>query len=361
MEKTHLLAVPPRQWADVLEELGSPRYRSKQLQSWIFQQHKICFQDMGNLPQALREQLSNRYTLQTLSEEEKQVSQDGTVKWALKTRDGYSIECVLIPEGDRYSVCLSSQVGCAMGCRFCSTAKMGLLRNLNLGEIVEQFQWVNRYVQEEYQASLTNVIFMGMGEPLQNIPAVGEACDLFTSPEGYNLSRKKITVSTSGLAPQIVKWAKEYPGYKLAFSLNGSNNTNRSDIMPVNRSIPIEKLLESIDYYQDITGNTITFEYVLIKGKTCTLEAAQELRDIAAQRNCKVNLIPLNGGGEDDLEVPSEKEIADFQRELQKNVGNKNHTHKIRSQSFPVVVRRPRGRDISAACGQLVQQQQKVA
>ena len=140
MEKHHLLAVPPRLWAKLLEELGSPRYRSKQLQSWIFQQHKTSFQEMGNLPQALREQLSSHYTLQTLSEEKKQVSKDGTVKWALKTQDGHGIECVLIPEGERYSVCLSSQVGCAMGCRFCSTAKMGFIRIDHLKYLLEHIR-----------------------------------------------------------------------------------------------------------------------------------------------------------------------------------------------------------------------------
>ncbi len=225
---------------------------------------------------------------------------------------------------------------------------MGFIRNLTLGEIVEQVHFVNRFLKELDGSRVSNVIFMGMGEPLLNLERVAQASAVFNSQDGFGISKHKITVSTSGIAPKILEWARMAPDIKLAISLNGSNNAVRSSLMPVNRRYPIETLLETADEYILITGQKLTFEYILIKDITCTPEAAKELKRIASHRNCKINLIPLNKGEDPALQAPSEVEIEAFERILAQG-------------DFQVLRRRPRGPDIYAACGQLAQNQKKAA
>jgi 23S rRNA (adenine2503-C2)-methyltransferase len=227
-----------------------------------------------------------------------------------------------------------------MGWVFCRTASMGFIRNLSLGEVLEQALWVARHLKDQEGGRLSNVIFMGMGEPLLNLEVVARACETINSEEGLGVGRQHITVSTSGLVPKILEWAERAPAFKLAVSLNGSNNEVRSALMPVNRRYPIEALLDAADIYIAKTGQKLTFEYVLIAGKTCTPQAAVELRRIAAHRNCKINLIPLNQGDDPNLAAPTEEEVVAFERALA-------------GGDFQVLRRRPRGPDILAACGQL--------
>lgn len=335
------------EWENHLRELGFPSYRAKQIRTWIFDQQVLDFSLMNNLPLDLREKLINNFSLQALQIQNKQLSTDGTQKWLFRTTDGHFIESVHIPSEHRHSICISSQVGCGMGCRFCSTAKMGLIRSLTIGEILGQVLTVQKELSER-SIKLTNVIFMGMGEPLQNLENVATACDILMDQKCLSIASRKITVSTSGLVSQIKKWAERQPRVKLAISLNGATNDVRSDLMPINKSYPIETLLETIDYYIDITGQTPTFEFVLIAGKTCNLESAKILRKLASPRKVKINLIPYNGGGDSDLISPTEDEIEAFRRSLSEG-------------AFPVMIRQPRGRDIAAACGQLVHLEKKVA
>jgi 23S rRNA (adenine2503-C2)-methyltransferase len=328
--------------------MGEPKFRGKQVQDWSFRHLETDFGKMTNLPKGVQEKLAEAVETSVLSVKAVQVSTDGTTKWAFATHDGHVFESVLIPTDDRRSLCVSSQIGCAMGCTFCRTATMGFIRNLTLGEILEQVRFVNRHLKETDGTRLTNVIFMGMGEPLLNLENVARACEMINSPSGFLIGKDKITVSTSGVVPKILEWAKRAPDFKLAISLNGSNDEMRSALMPVNRRWPIPVLLETADEYIRLTGQKLTFEYILIRGKTCTPESARELRRIASHRNCKINLIPLNRGEDPLLQAPSEEEIAEFERILAQG-------------DFQVLRRRPRGPDILAACGQLATAQKKVA
>ncbi len=340
MEKTHLLDLGLSELEAFLVGLGQPRFRARQIHDWVFGRFVTDFASMSNLPKNLITELEEKTVLTTLTLRDEQVSTDGTRKWALATHDGHVFETVLIPSGDRRSICVSSQIGCAMGCVFCRTASMGFIRNLSLGEILEQALWVTRFLQSSGGGRLSNVIFMGMGEPLLNLENVALACEALNREDGFGVGRQHITVSTSGLVPKILEWAERAPAFKLAVSLNGSNNAVRSALMPVNRRYPIEALLEAADTYIARTGQKLTFEYVLIAGKTCTPEAAVELRRIASHRNCKINLIPLNKGEDPNLVAPTEAEVAAFEKALA-------------GGDFQVLRRRPRGPDILAACGQL--------
>ncbi len=353
MTKSHILGMRIPELESLVVSLNQPGFRAKQIHNWVFQNLETDFQKMTNLPKPLVDALENSATCSVFSVKTSQVSTDGTTKWVFETHDGYFFETVLIPTEDRRSVCVSSQIGCAMGCTFCRTATMGFIRNLTLGEILEQVHFVSRYLKdqgqgkEQYQTRVSNVIFMGMGEPLLNLENVASACEFLNSADGFGIGKDKITISTSGVVPKILEWAERAPDFKLAISLNGSNNTTRSEIMPVNRRYPIETLLKTADEYIRLTGQKLTFEYILIKNKTCTPESARELKRIASNRNCKINLIPLNKGNP-DMEPPSDVEILEFEKILAQG-------------DFQVLRRRPRGPDIFAACGQLATEQKKVA
>jgi 23S rRNA (adenine2503-C2)-methyltransferase len=348
MAKLHLLSLDLGALEEFTANLGEPRFRARQIREWMFRQLETDFSRMSNLPKKLIEKLDEAAEISALRVKSRQDSIDGTRKWAFETHDGHVFETVMIPSGDRRSICVSSQVGCAMGCTFCRTATMGFIRNLTLGEILEQVQFVARYVREEDGARLSNVIFMGMGEPLHNIANVAAACRVLNAEDGFGIGKSHITVSTSGVVPKIREWAEIAPDFKLAISLNGSNDLMRSALMPVNRRWNIENLLAAADEYIALTGQKLTFEYILIKDKTCTLDAARELKRIASQRNCKINLIPLNKGEDPALQPPTEEEILAFEAVL-------------RHGDFEVLRRRPRGPDILAACGQLAIPLKKVA
>ncbi len=346
--KIHLLDLNRDELKKLVQSLGEPAFRAAQLENWVFGQLETDFQRMSNLPKNFISRLEKSATVTVLSEHASQASVDGTIKWALSTPDGRIFETVMIPTEDRRSICVSSQIGCAMGCTFCRTATMGFIRNLTLGEILEQALFANRYLRSLDGSRVSNVIFMGMGEPLHNLEMVARACETLNAEDGFSISKKKITVSTSGIVPKILEWAGRLPDIKLAISLNGSNNETRSALMPVNRRWPIERLLDTADEYIRLTGQKLTFEYILIKGKTCTREAAVDLKRIAAHRNCKINLIPLNQGEDPELQPPSEEEIVEFEAILSQG-------------DFQVLRRRSRGRDIFAACGQLATTKEKVA
>ncbi len=351
MALTHLLSLTDQALNQFVLGIGQPEFRSRQLRNWLFSNLEIDFQKMQNLPKAMQNSLQETATCSVLSLKAEQISEDGTTKWAFETQDKNVFESVLIPSENRRSLCVSSQVGCAMGCKFCRTASMGFIRNLSLGEILEQVHFANRHLKQHDGSRISNVIFMGMGEPLHNLEAVALACEILNSEDGFGISRNKITVSTSGVVPKILEWARRASQFKLAISLNGSNNLMRDSLMPINRRWPLEVLLETADEYIRLTGQRLTFEYILIKDITATPEAAHELKQIAAHRNCKLNLIPLNPGsfpGRSELAAPSESEIEEFENIL--NTGG-----------FQVLRRKPRGRDIFAACGQLAIQQKEVA
>ncbi|MDD7297848.1 MULTISPECIES: 23S rRNA (adenine(2503)-C(2))-methyltransferase RlmN [Fibrobacter] len=346
--------------ADELKEWLSAHcekaYRADQIENWLFCQQVSSYDQMKNIPQQTRDKLAQSFAIRSLTEVQHLISVDGTVKWLFQTPDEKFIETVLIPTNGRYSVCVSTQIGCAQNCAFCRTAKMGFIRNLEAGEILEEIIRVNEYLKETGEidadgkpAQVTNIIFMGMGEPLNNLENVHRTCCTLHNQKLFNLGRKKMTISTSGVVPKIKELVDRNTPCCLAVSLNSTNNERRSSVMPVNKVWPIEKLLEATDEYTRRTDNYVTFEFVLMKGVTCTDEAAKELIKICAPRRCKVNAIVLNQMDDPNLEAPTQEEVDRF-------------LEKVRAAQIQITIRNPRGRDILAACGQLAyKKQQKVA
>ena len=330
-----------------LATVGQKSYRSEQIRQWIFKHQVLNFDEMENLPLELREQLKEQFSVKTMDLHQKQVSSDGTMKLAFRTADKKFIETVIIPKENRMSICVSTQVGCAMGCTFCRTAKMGFIRNLSLGEILEQVIQANNLLKE-INRTITNVIFMGMGEPLQNFENVHQTCKVLHDQSLFNLGRKKLTISTSGVIPKILELKDRQTPCSLALSLNGTNDEVRSKLMPINKRWPLDELLAAVDYFLADTKNYITFEYILIKGITTTPQAAKELIKIAHRRRCKVNAIVLNPGDNPDLHAPNQTEIDEF-------------LNIVRAGKVQIHLRTPRGQDILAACGQLAIKQKKVA
>ena len=322
------------QWC---ENLGLPAYRARQIRQWLFKKLVPSFREMKNLPKPLREDLASRARIDSLERVTTQVSSDGTEKTLFRLEDGHHIESVLIPERNHETLCISSQAGCAMGCRFCVTGKGGLRRNLQAGEIVDQVIQVRRAMREPDR--LLNIVFMGMGEPLANYAEVLRAIHNLIADDGLNFSHRRVTLSTSGLVPMIHRLGRE-TSVNLAVSLNAADDETRSALMPVNRRYPLNKLLESCRVFPLPNRRMITFEYILIQGvndrEKDALRLAERLRPLRA----KINLIPLNPHPALDLAPSSPERIQAFQDLL------------IRHH-YTAIIRKSKGQDISAACGQL--------
>lgn len=340
--KRTLSELSPQELREWLASHGQPKFRSTQVEEWLWKHLASSFEEMTNLPKALRSLLTDHADLGALRQADHQISVDGTAKWAFQDDQGRKFETVMIPDEDRRTACISSQVGCAMGCAFCRTAQMGFLRNLTSGEILQQVAHVQRWLRTQGQPPLSNIVFMGMGEPMNNLDQVLRACSILTSPTGMGMSPRRITISTSGLVAGIERMGSEAPQLHLAISLNSSNDAMRDAVMPVNRRHHIGELLEAGDRWSRQAQWPVTYEYVLIGDVTCTERAAHELVDLLAHRHCKVNLIPLNGSEDLALRSPSTREVEDFEFIL-------------RQAGLAVFKRKPKGQDILAACGQLAQ------
>jgi 23S rRNA (adenine2503-C2)-methyltransferase len=296
---------------------------------------------MSNVKKSFREHLNEHFIIQTLTVENKLLSkEDKSVKILFRTHDSNFIETVSMVDKNRHTVCLSSQVGCALDCHFCATGKMGLKRNLSTGEIVDQLI----YVRESIDQPITNVVFMGMGEPFHNYDNVLNASDIFHSPKGFNLASTRITISTVGLLPQINQFIKEKRRYKLAISLNASNDKVRTDIMPINKKWSIVDLVNAGKEYSNQKKRLVMFEYVLLKGINDSEEDALELARLLQGIPCKINLIPYNEI-EGKYQRPDESTITKFSEIL----------HNYRDE-YRVLVRWSKGQDIAAGCGQLAGQ-----
>ena len=319
-------------------EAGESKFRGGQLFEWMYRHGISSFDSMSNVNKSFREHLNEHFIIQTLAVENKFPSkEDKSVKILFRTHDGHFIETVSMVDKNRHTVCLSSQVGCALDCHFCATGKMGLKRNLSTGEIVDQLI----YVRESIDQSITNVVFMGMGEPFHNYDNVLNASDIFHSPKGFNLASTRITISTVGLLPQINQFIKEKRRYKLAISLNASNDKVRSEIMPINKKWSIVDLVNAGKEYSNQKKRLIMFEYVLLKGINDSEEDALELARLLQGIPCKINLIPYNEI-EGKYQRPDESTITKFSEIL----------HNYRDE-YRVLVRWSKGQDIAAGCGQL--------
>lgn len=320
-----------------VEGQGLPVYRARQIRQWLFKGLVTSFQEMTNISKDLRTQLGKKARINHLEQEKSQVSKDRTTKFLFKLEDGHFIETVLIPERGHFTLCISSQAGCAMGCRFCLTARQGLKRNLTASEIVDQVIHVKRSMSEPDR--LTNIVFMGMGEPLANYDAVVRAVGNLISEEAMNFSHRTVTLSTCGIVPQIRKLGEDIR-VNLAVSLNASDDETRSFLMPVNRKYPLKSLMEALKEFPVLNRRMITFEYVLVGGINDRDEDARRVAALLKGMRAKINLIALNPHPALDLAPPSPERVLRFQEILIEH-------------HFTVMIRKSKGQDISAACGQL--------
>ncbi len=335
-QPTTLVGLDKAALREQMVAIGEPAFRGDQLYKWLYNKQVDSFEAMSNLPKSLRQQLGEHFSLSTLTLVAREVSADGTEKYLWELQDGHRIESVLIPEERRTTLCISSQVGCALACAFCATGKMGFLRNLTTGEIVEQVLAAQRLSQHR----ITNVVFMGMGEPFLNYKRVIQAARILGDPEGVAIANRRITISTSGIVPAIRQFARDKEPYGLAISLHSPFQTIREQIMPIAEKFHLRELLDSArEYVQQWRHKRITFEYVLLNGVNDRPEDARELIRLLSPLRAKLNLIPYN---DCDLgfEAPGEERIQRFLEPLMR-------------APFTVTVRKNRGNDISAACGQL--------
>ena len=313
-------------------------YRAEQILRWIYHRQADHFDQMTNLNKDLRNLLALHFSINRLETVRVEASKDGSKKYLFRLQDGLFIESVLMPERDHYTLCISSQVGCAQGCRFCMTGKGGLARNLDRGEIVSQVRDICNDITDSLRP--TNIVLMGMGEPLANYNHVVSAVETVTdSKTGLGFSNRRVTLSTAGLVPKLKRLGNETK-INLAISLNAADNPTRNRLMPINRRYPIEKLLDACHSYPLQSGRRITFEYVLLKGVNDRPEDAKRLARLLRTQRAKINLIPFNDHKGSEFFRPDETAIFQFQEILlQKN--------------YTVMIRASKGQDISAACGQL--------
>lgn len=341
MEKQNIRSLTLLQIEQYLQDKGQPKYRAKQVYEWLWQKQGLNFDVMTNLSKDLRLQLAQDFSLPALAVDATQYSADGTVKSRFKTHDGYAIESVLIPTDERKTVCVSSQVGCSLTCKFCATGKMERKRNLSFDEIYDQVVLVNEQSQRIYDKKLTNIVFMGMGEPLLNYSNVLKAIERISAEDGLFMSPRRITVSTAGVAKAIKKLGDDKVKFKLALSLHAANDVKRNEIMPINESNNIKALIEALNYFYKQTGNEITFEYILFKDFNDSIKDADELIKIYRQVPADlINIIEYNPIDNFGMVKPEEDVTMAFMNYLEK--------HKVNAR-----LRRSRGKDIDAACGQL--------
>jgi 23S rRNA (adenine2503-C2)-methyltransferase len=319
---------------------GEPAFRAKQVYEWIWKKAARSFDTMGNIPKTTREWLSEKFSLQIVTTAEAQYSSDRTIKSSFQLHDNNLVEGVLIPTRERVTACVSSQVGCSLTCSFCATGYMDRKRNLESFEIYDQVVLIRDQAQEKYGQALTNIVYMGMGEPLLNYANVLKSIEQITSPEGLGMSPRRITVSTAGIAKMIQKLGDDQVKFNLALSLHAANDTKRNQIMPINESNTLQALKAALLYFFEKTGNEITLEYIVFNKFNDTIEDARELYEFAKGIPCKINLIEYNPIAQSSFVNAEADAIAKFSAFLE-------------SKRMIVNIRRSRGRDIDAACGQL--------
>jgi 23S rRNA (adenine2503-C2)-methyltransferase len=321
-------------------EVGDKAFRGKQIWQWLWEKSAHSFEEMSNLSLALRVQLTKDFEFRPITIHTHQKSNDGTIKLAFSLYDQELIEGVLIPADDRMTACVSSQVGCSLTCKFCATGYMDRKRNLDPAEIYDQVVAIDQQAQAHFKTPLTNIVFMGMGETLLNYKNVIQGIERITAPDGLNISPKRITVSTAGIAKMINKLADDRVKFNLALSLHAANDTKRNQIMPINETNTLEVLKEALIYFYQKTKNQITFEYIVFNNFNDSLEDAQELWQFSKNIPVKINIIEYNPIAEANYQNTEEDKLERFATFL-------------RSKKLIVNVRRSRGKDIDAACGQL--------
>jgi 23S rRNA (adenine2503-C2)-methyltransferase len=336
-----LLEVPEKELRAWLEARDQPPMRLRQLRHWLFARRAETFEVMTDLPKRLREDLARDFLVLGTSVSHRSEAADGTRKLLVRLRDGQAVECVLIPEGDRRTACISTQVGCGMGCVFCASGLNGVARNLSAGEILEQLVRLNNTLASTER--LTHVVVMGMGEPLANLDNLLEALEIVVSKDGFGLGARRVTISTVGLPSKIRRLANEGKQYHLAVSLHAPTDILRNRIVPTNSKTGLASILEAADYFFDKTGRQVTYEYVLLRDINDSAVEARELGALLRGRRAHVNLIPFNEVEGLPYRRPSDRSLEEFTGELRKS-------------GISVKVRKRKGSEIDAACGQLRRQ-----
>ena len=340
MSKKDIRALTKDQLRDFFVSQGDKAFRGNQVYEWLWSKSAHNFEDMTNLSKQTREQLEENFVINHIKVDNMQRSKDGTVKNAVKLHDGLVVESVLIPTDSRTTACVSSQVGCSLDCEFCATARLKRMRNLNADEIYDQVAAINQESLHYYNHKLSNIVYMGMGEPLMNYNNVMKSIEMITSEEGLGMSPKRITVSTSGLPKMIKKLADDEVKFNLAVSLHSAIEETRNKIMPFSKNFPLTDLRESLEYWYAKTQSRITYEYVVWRDINDKQEDINALVKFCSYVPCKVNLIEYNPIDDGKYQQASNKAIDDYVYSLEKN-------------GIVVNVRRSRGKDIDAACGQL--------
>ena len=338
--KKDIRALTKEQLREFFVKNGDRAFRGNQVYEWLWSKSLHSFEDMTNLSKETREMLNANFVINHIEVDSMQKSNDGTIKNGIKLHDGLVVESVLIPTDKRTTACVSSQVGCSLNCKFCATARLKRMRNLNPDEIYDQVVAIDQQSRLYHQRKLTNIVFMGMGEPLMNYNNVLKAIDKITSDEGLGMSAKRITLSTSGIPKMIKKMADDEVKFNLAVSLHSAIDEVRTAIMPFNETFPLDELRESLEYWYAKTRRKVTYEYVVWKGINDTKEAIQALVKFCKHIPCKVNLIEYNS-------------IDDPQFQQANDDALNNYISNLEMNDITVNVRRSRGKDIDAACGQL--------
>ena len=343
-KKTDIRSLSLDQMQAQFSAMQEPAYRAKQVYQWLWEKSARSFAEMSNISKELRHKLDENYAINVVEVNNSQFSNDHTIKNAFRLYDGNIVEGVLIPMEDRMTACVSSQVGCSLTCKFCATGYMDRKRNLNADEIYDQVVLIDQQAKKNYNAPLTNIVYMGMGEPLLNYANVLRSIDRITAPDGLNMSYKRITVSTAGIAKMIKKLGDDGVKFNLAVSLHAANDAKRNEIMPINEQNSLKALSEALKYYFSKTKNPVTYEYIVFNNFNDEIQDAMELAKFCKHVPCKVNLIEYNP-----------IQFADFiNAEGDKIDAFSNY---LKSQGINTNIRRSRGKDIDAACGQLAVKQ----
>ena len=339
-KKKDIRALTKEQLRDFFVENGDKAFRGNQVYEWLWSKSLHTFEDMTNISKKTRDMLEKHFVINHIKVDSMQKSADGTIKNGIKLHDGLVVESVLIPTPKRTTACVSSQVGCSLDCKFCATARLKRMRNLNPDEIYDQVVVIDKQSRLYHNHKLTNIVFMGMGEPLMNYKNVLKSIEMITSPEGLGMSSKRITVSTSGVPKMIKKMADESVKFNLAVSLHSAIDEVRTSIMPFNTTFPLQDLKASLEYWYEKTKRAITYEYVVWEGINDRKEDIKALVQFCKYVPCKVNLIEYNP-------------IDDGQFQQASNAALNNYISNLEMHDITVNVRRSRGKDIDAACGQL--------
>ncbi|WP_299705695.1 23S rRNA (adenine(2503)-C(2))-methyltransferase RlmN [uncultured Pontibacter sp.] len=331
-----------------LVEQGEKAFRAKQVYEWIWKHSAQSFEEMNNVSLALREKLDQHFAINAVQVATKQLSNDGTIKSAFKLYDSNIVEGVLIPHDERKTACVSSQVGCSLTCKFCATGYMDRVRNLDAAEIYDQVVRINEQSMQQYGQPLTNIVYMGMGEPMLNYANVMKSIERITAHDGLGMAARRITVSTAGIAKMIKKMADDGVKANLALSLHAANDEKRNQIMPINETNSLEALTDALKHFHQVTGRKVTYEYIVFDNFNDSLQDAEELLRFTKIIPCKVNLIEYNPIENADFVNTADERLEKF-------------IYYLADRGVQVNVRRSRGKDIDAACGQLAVKEKQPA